>query len=48
MGWGGLSVHFQTLSLIADREIESAPHTAGRLLSALFSYVLALGIGCLL
>ena len=48
LGWGGLSVHFQTLSLIADREIESAPHTAGRFLSAGFSYLLALGIGYLL
>ena len=48
MGWGGLSVHFQTLSLIADREIESAPHLAGRLLSALLSFFLAGILGSLL
>ena len=48
MGWGGLSVQFQTLSLIADREIESAPHTAGRLLSAVFGSVLAYALGRLL
>lgn len=45
MGWGGLSVHFQTLSLIADRDIKSAPHTAGRLMSAIWSFLLAYGIG---
>lgn len=48
MGWGGLSVQFQTLALIADTQIKSAPHTAGRLLSAVFGSVLALGLGRLL
>lgn len=48
MGWGGLSVHFQTLSLIADRDIKSAPHTAGRLLSAVLSFLLAYGLAFLL
>lgn len=48
MGWGGLSVHFQTLSLIADRDIKSAPHTAGRLLSAGLSFLLACGLAFLL
>lgn len=48
MGWGGLSVHFQTLSLIADRDIKSAPHTAGRLLSAGLSFLLAYGLAFLL
>lgn len=41
MGWGGLSVHFQTLALLADTNIKSAPHTAGRLLSAVISFFLA-------
>ena len=41
MGWGGVSVQFQTLSLLADTEIKSAPHTAGRFLSAIFGSVLA-------
>ena len=47
MGWGGLSVQFQTLSLIADRDIKSAPHTAGRLLSAVLSFLLAYGLALL-
>lgn len=41
MGWGGVSVQFQTLSLLADSDIKSAPHTAGRLLSAVFGSALA-------
>jgi len=48
MGWGGLSVHFQTLALIADRDIKSAPHTAGRFLSAGLSFLLAYGLAFLL
>ena len=40
VGWGGLSVHFQTLSLFSADDIKSAPHTAGRLLSAVFSFFL--------
>ena len=43
VGWGGLSVHFQTLALFADRDVKSAPHTAGRLLSALISFCLVCG-----
>ena len=48
MGWGGLSVHFQTLSLFADLEVKSAPHTAGRLLSAVFSFLLAYAMASVL
>ena len=40
VGWGGLSVHFQTLSLFSSDNIKSAPHTAGRLLSGLFGFIL--------
>lgn len=47
MGWGGLSVQFQTLAMIADRDIKSAPHTAGRLLSAILSFLLAYGVASL-
>jgi len=46
LGWGGLSVHFQTMAVLADSDIKGALHTAGRLLSAVLSaglaYVLAL------
>lgn len=35
VGWGGVSVQFQTLSLLADSEMKSAPHLTGRLLSAI-------------
>ena len=41
LGWGGISVHFQTLAMLADLDVKSAPHTAGRLLSAIFSSLLA-------
>lgn len=41
VGFGGLSVHFQTLSLIADKNIKSGPHFAGRLLSAVLAAVFA-------
>ena len=41
LGWGGISVHFQTLSLISDTEIKSTLHFAGRFLTAVFSAILA-------
>ncbi len=41
LGWGGVSVHFQTLSLLADSEIKSTLHLAGRFLSACFGAALA-------
>lgn len=45
LGWGGLSVHFQTMAVLADSDIKGALHTAGRLssavLSAAMAYVLA-------
>lgn len=34
VGWGGLSVHFQTASVIAESGIKGALHNAGRLISA--------------
>lgn len=44
LGWGGLSVHFQTLAVTAGTGIKTARHLAGRLLSAMLSalYILAL------
>lgn len=48
VGWGGLSVLFQTMAQFADLDVKSAPHWAGRFLSACFSFVLAYGLGCLL
>lgn len=41
LGWGGISVHFQTLAIISDTDIKSTLHFAGRLLNAVFSAVLA-------
>lgn len=41
VGFGGLSVHFQTLSAIADKDIKSARHFVGRVLSAALAAVFA-------
>ena len=41
LGWGGISVHFQTLALISDTDIKSTLHFAGRFLSAVFAAALA-------
>ena len=40
-GWGGLSVHFQTLSLLAGGKAKGALHLTGRLLSASIGAALA-------
>jgi sporulation integral membrane protein YlbJ len=45
LGWGGLSVHFQTKAVIADSNIKGALHFAGRLISASIGMVLAYVIG---
>ena len=41
LGWGGVSVHFQTLSLFSDTDIKTALHFAGRVISVIFSAFLA-------
>ena len=41
VGWGGISVHFQTMAVIAESGIKGALHFAGRLISASISAVLA-------
>lgn len=41
LGWGGFSVHFQTMSVIADTEIKTARYLIGRFLIAVFAALLA-------
>lgn len=45
LGWGGISVHFQTLSLISETDIKTARYIIGRFLiaiiGAIFSYTAA-------
>ena len=41
VGWGGVSVQFQTLALLSDSGTKGALHLAGRLSSALLSFCLA-------
>lgn len=42
IGWGGLSVHFQTSAVVSGAEISTARHFTGRCLSAVFSFVYVL------
>lgn len=37
LGWGGISVHFQTLAVISGTDIKGVRHFAGRLLSGCIS-----------
>lgn len=41
VGWGGISVHFQTMAQIADTDIKGSYHFAGKLISASIAAVLA-------
>lgn len=41
VGWGGVSVHFQTCSVLAESKAKTSPHLAGRLMSALLGGALA-------
>ena len=45
LGWGGISVQFQTLAVLAESKITGALHPAGRLMSAGFGAVLAYVVG---
>ena len=47
VGWGGISVQFQTLALLADSEMKSAPHLTGRFTSAIFGALWAYGLSVL-
>ena len=40
LGWGGLSVHFQTLAVLSESNIKGTLHTAGRLISAILAFIL--------
>ena len=42
LSWGGLSVHFQTFSMIAGTDIKTARYMIGRVLTALIAAALAL------
>lgn len=48
LGWGGISVQFQTLAVLAESKITGALHPAGRLMSAGFGAVLAYLAGFIL
>ena len=41
LGWGGLSVHFQTLALLAGRGLRTGRYFAGKLLHGIFSALFA-------
>lgn len=41
LGWGGISVHFQTFAVISDTDIKTARYIIGRLIIALFGAVIA-------
>ena len=43
-GWGGLSVHFQTMAVLSGTDLDTRPHFVGRLLSALFSALIAFAL----
>lgn len=47
LGWGGISVQFQTMSVLADTDIKCALHLAGRLISACIGAGLAYITSCL-
>jgi len=40
LSWGGLSVHFQTLAVLAESKIKGSLHLAGRLSSAIIAFIL--------
>ena len=39
LGWGGLSVHFQSLALLRESKIKGTLHLSGRLLCAVISFI---------
>ena len=45
LGWGGLSVHFQTLGVLRGSNVKGALHMAGRLMSAGFAALMAYAAG---
>ena len=45
LGWGGISVHLQTLGVMADTDIKCARHLAGRALCGVFAAVFTFILG---
>jgi len=41
VGWGGISVHYQTMAQIAGRDLDGKYHFGGRLMSASIGATLA-------
>lgn len=48
VGWGGISVHFQTYAVLADSDIKGGLHVAGRLINCIVSAALGYLFGLLL
>ena len=48
VGWGGVSVHFQTYAVLADSDIKGGLHLAGRLINCAVSAALGYIFGLLL
>ena len=48
LGWGGLSVHFQTLAVLTGSKIKGTLHLIGRMISASIAAVTAYIIGVIL
>ena len=48
VGWGGISVHFQTYAVLADSDIKGGLHLAGRLINCIVSAALGYLFGLLL
>ena len=42
LSWGGISVQFQTMAVLADTDIKGVRHMAGRLISAVISAAITL------
>jgi hypothetical protein len=40
LGWGGLSVHFQTAAVLSESELSLRKHTLGRVFSAAVFFIL--------
>ena len=43
-GWGGLSVQFQTMAVLAETDLDVRPHLVGRIFSALLSCLLSFAL----
>ncbi len=45
LGWGGISVHFQTMAVLSGSDVKGARHFAGRLLSGAISAAISFLLG---